>query len=122
MRVKLFPTGNQLTDLYPIQAYAVGLKGVSCTEDTYANGMAILHNPLVNEGQTTIAGQPWWGILDGMDVTKEDMVTKVIFGRCKQLLSDESLQFVLFVLAIGFLALGYLRLRKGSGGPTSSTV
>jgi len=100
-------------------AYAVGLKEVSCTDDSAANYLKMRKNPLLNEGSMKIEGIPSYGIEQRLD---GDAIIYGLLSNCKRVLSDEILQFVMFGLAFGFLALGYLRLRKGSGGPTSSAV
>jgi len=83
----------------------------------------LIKNPLLNEGEMPDSeGQPFYGIYWRFVHRDEDQVRDLLFNKCKQALSDEIIQFVLFGLAFGFLALGYLRMRKGSGGPTSSAV
>jgi len=105
-------------------AYAVGLKGTSCTDRSVENVDSTGTNPLISEGQTTYPnGIPGYGIEQGLN-SLEDLpeLTVRVLGRCKQVLSDEIIQFVLFALAIGFLVLGFLRMRKGSGGPPNHAV
>ena len=62
------------------------------------------------------------GIGKGLSSNDNNELLNRMLARCNQAMADQVLQFILFGLAIVFLTLGYLRMRKGGGGATSYAV
>jgi len=75
-------------------------------------------NGLLNQGEETIGDQTRYGVVEGATTAVE--ILDRLHANCKKGLSDEIMQFVCFAVAIGLIALGYVRLRKG--GKTGSYV
>jgi predicted RND superfamily exporter protein len=94
-------------------AWAVGLKGISCDE---AHGAKMYLNGLLNEGclPSEKKGQaPACGVI-GND--NGEGAFGRLNTRCKYAMSDEIMQFILFLICGILLFLGFLIMRKGKGG------
>ncbi|KAM7214343.1 Marvel domain containing protein [Rhypophila decipiens] len=103
-------------------AWAIGLKGFSCSlnaDSPLDQGIAAASCGLINQGTLDVGnGQQVTGVEkdSGGDGYK---ALDLLMGNCKKGLADEVMQFILVALAIGLIALGYIRMRKG--GKTGST-
>lgn len=96
-------------------AWAVGLKGVQCTNRDDLNAANMLQNPLINQGTFTYPnGAIEYGIIDRTDT--EDGAWGKLQASCQKGFSDEIIQFISFAVAIALLGLGYVRMRKGGSG------
>ncbi|KAK0701618.1 marvel domain-containing protein [Lasiosphaeria miniovina] len=96
-------------------AWAVGLKGIQCTNNDDLNAANMLLNPLINQGTFTYPnGAIEYGIIDSTD-TRDGAWSK-LQSSCQKGFSDEIIQFISFAIAIALLGLGYLRMRKGGSG------
>ncbi|KAM7198771.1 Marvel domain containing protein [Rhypophila sp. PSN 637] len=100
-------------------AWAIGLKGVSCSLTYDGSSGAELAsaflNGLINQGTLGTGDNPAVGV--GSD--DPYVATDRLMSNCKKGLADEVMQFILVAVAIGLIALGYIRMRKG--GKTGST-
>ncbi|KAB5540524.1 marvel domain-containing protein [Coniochaeta sp. 2T2.1] len=95
-------------------AWAVGLKGIQCKEEHYQKMYA---NPLLNEGCIDGGSIPYCGVAGDDPKKATDAGTfRTLNVRCKYAMSDEIMQFILFLVSGILLFLGFLLMRKGKGG------
>ncbi|KAK3353687.1 marvel domain-containing protein [Lasiosphaeria hispida] len=92
-------------------AWAIGIKGISCTSEYDADKM--LGNGLLNLGTVSAGGQTGYGVGAISDTAEE------VFGHlksnCQKGFADEIISFLSFGVAAGLVGLGYVRMRKGGG-------
>jgi hypothetical protein len=100
------------------QAFAVGLKGVTCEKvDNIREAIDMVDNHLLNEGTN---GDFSWGFRDRFCSAKEcddNKASDLILSRCKTAVANEVLLFITFALAVGTVVISWLYWRKGKGGP-----
>lgn len=103
---------SQVTNPYlPKKAWAVGLKGISCTDDSTENYKNMALNGLINEGTLTTGDEQYVGV--GKDSNDWSEALGQLKGNCQKGMADEIVQFLCFGVAVGLVALGYVRMRKG---------
>jgi hypothetical protein len=100
------------------KAWAVGLKGVSCTSRSDANGLALVGSSLLNEGTLSTSQGPVYGFESHCDTTQSDGSScgNYVLGKCKQGQADEIIQFIAFGVSVVLLGLGFLLKRSGGRG------
>ncbi|KAM7184676.1 Marvel domain containing protein [Naviculisporaceae sp. PSN 640] len=104
-------------------AWAVGLRGISCSLNDHISRedwIKTLTNDLINQGTLKVNDGTWYGVQRGTD--DADVVSDRLSSNCKKGLADEVFQFLCFVLAVGLIVLGYIRMRKGGKTGGSSYV
>ena len=97
-------------------AWAVGLKGIKCEEEYYTK---MYDNPLLNEGCVGGGGgaRPYCGVAgDDPNKVTDEGTFRTLNVRCKYAMSDEIIQFILFLVSGILLFIGFLLMRKGKGG------
>lgn len=94
-------------------AWAVGLKGFSCSN--FGDMEKMLDNGLINQGKFDGPLGQTWGVFRDTNTVGEAF--KLLEGNCKKGFADEIFQFLAFALGLGLIGLGYVRMRKG--GSTS---
>jgi len=94
------------------QAFAIGLRGVSCSLTDDAAFDRTLNCNLINQGSTTVGGTTGYGI--GIPESDDKNVyTDRLLGNCKKATVDEAFQFVACGFVLLTLFLCYLFLRNG---------
>ncbi|KAK3338549.1 marvel domain-containing protein [Neurospora tetraspora] len=93
-------------------AWAIGTRGVSCTDPTKV--MKILDNNLLNQGKRKYKGDWYYGILYGDP--NEKTAWSRLQSSCKKGLADEIFQFLAFAVLVVLVVVGWIRWRKGKGG------
>ena len=89
-------------------AWAVGMKGINCTTLTGENINNMVENGLMNQGKE--AG--FYGFYDRNKSSEDNYNT--LAGNCKKGFSDEIIQFLSFLVALGLVGVGYVRMRRGT--------
>ncbi|KAK0714780.1 marvel domain-containing protein [Lasiosphaeris hirsuta] len=90
-------------------AWAIGIKGITCTSDYDVEKM--LYNGLLNLGTISSGGQTGYGV--GAISSTDDEVVSHLKSNCQKGFADEIISFLSFGVAAGLVGLGYLRMRKG---------
>lgn len=91
-------------------AWAVGLKGISCT----SGDPLMIFNDLINLGRE---GNNFGVAVDPND--NNDSILAHLKANCQKGMADEIIQFILFVVALGLVGVGYVRMRKGGSSSGS---
>ncbi|KAK3940152.1 marvel domain-containing protein [Diplogelasinospora grovesii] len=99
-------------------AWAVGLKGIGCKDQTAY--MQMRENGLLNEGSATVDGVAVIGA-DYNSNNDYDVFDK-LSANCQKGMADEIMQFISFAFALGLLGLGFVRWRKGGTSGSSRYV
>ncbi|KAK3319219.1 marvel domain-containing protein [Apodospora peruviana] len=99
-------------------AWAIGLRGIQCTNEEQFD--KLLDNGLLNQGSVTVNGGTAYGVYK--DDTSGEAAWKKLSSNCQKGLADEVFQFLTFGLAVGLLALGYVRMKNGGGTKRSGYV
>lgn len=99
-------------------AWAVGLKGISCKLE---DSNKMYESPLLNEGCVKARdGSDYCGVLD--DISDVEGLANRLKGNCQKAFTGEIFQFLTFAIAAILVGLGYLTMRKGTGGGRSRFV
>ncbi|KAK0637092.1 marvel domain-containing protein [Bombardia bombarda] len=93
-------------------AWAVGLKGISCKNPV--DYLEMLHNGLLNQGSVGSGDDELFGIIPAEGDTHENIFNR-LSANCQKGLVDEIFQFIGFGLALVFVALAFVRMRRGGG-------
>ncbi|KAH8897170.1 hypothetical protein GQ53DRAFT_818449 [Thozetella sp. PMI_491] len=103
-------------------AWAVGLKGLSCSDSTSPNIDNLYTNPLLNQGCVTKPANkdyPYCAVVgDAPAEYTIDYAFPGLKSNCQKALADEVLMFVSFALIVALIVLGFL-YRKRRGGSSS---
>lgn len=114
-----------LTSSHKHQAWATGLKGMSCTDQTTINENALYSNELLNEGceHVRVDGvvRPFCGVFGHYETGQiNDAATAMakLKTRCGQAFADESMVWLSFSLSLICIALGFLEMKRRGVKPT----
>lgn len=95
-------------------AWAIGLKGISCKLE---DSQKMYDNSLLNEGCVKAKdGTAYCGVLDDINAGDVEGLANHLKGNCQKAFTGEIFQFLTFAIAAILVGLGYLTMRKGSGG------